>query len=248
MTTVAVRPDDVRRSEIEKLSRGIAALGGHVDFGQQDWAVDRVLPSFLPLISRSDIEGFLAYRVIRCQYALLVQDGKGVPLAEYTTTRTVRGSAVRGCVVPEAFWKLHEQGATVSLRAVDHWHPGCRRVAEVLADATGATVNTVAFLTPPHSRGLAPHRDGVNLLAVQCSGHKTWQVESEPSMDHALTTGAIDPGLETITLTLAPGHVLAMRPTVVHCADALEEPSLHVTFSVEDPNRESLNDGGHDDA
>lgn len=66
------------------------------------------------------------------------------------------------------------RGATVFLSEVDGWN---LVVADYVLRSTawfGGEAHLSVFLTPPDSRGLRPHVDDVDVIAVQLAGSKEW--------------------------------------------------------------------------
>ena len=71
-----------------------------------------------------------------------------------------------------------------------------------------------AYLTPAGARGLTRHADEHDVLVLQSSGHKSWDVAG---------LGAI---------TASPGDVLYLPAHTEHSAEAQGEVSLHITVGI----------------
>lgn len=79
-----------------------------------------------------------------------------------------------------------------------------------------------AYLTPPHSTGLAPHDDDHDVLVLQVRGGKSWRVYQ----------GA---DVAPRELHLNPGDVLYVPRGRVHAAQTASEPSVHLTVGIHAP-------------
>ncbi len=110
----------------------------------------------------------------------------------------------------------------------------CQQLAKLFA----CGVNCNAYLTPPDAQALARHYDDEDIIVMQLSGHKRWQVwlpgdpqllplAGLPYSTHCATTGA--PLLDTV---LQPGDCLYLPAGHAHAAQTSGVPSLHITFSL----------------
>ena len=144
----------------------------------------------------------------------LVQDGER--LAPERATRPVRmgGSTLDDVADVAKIAEAVDGGATLVLQALQRtWPPLielCRHLERELSHPAQAN----AYLTPAGARGLARHADDHDVLVLQSSGHKSWDVAG---------LGAI---------TTAPGDVLYVPAHTDHSAEAQGEVSLHITIGI----------------
>lgn len=79
-----------------------------------------------------------------------------------------------------------------------------------------------AYLTPPHSTGLAPHHDDHDVLILQVRGGKSWRVYEGDDVAPR-------------RLHLKPGDVLYLPRGQVHAARTTSEPSVHLSVGIHAP-------------
>ncbi len=144
----------------------------------------------------------------------LVQAGDTLPPERSTATVQMGGSSLDD--VADVAKVAHEvgAGATLVLQGLQRtWPPLvdlCRRLERELSHPVQAN----AYLTPAGASGLGRHADEHDVLVLQVSGRKAWEV------DHL---GA---------RTLAPGDVLYLPAGTAHSATAQQETSLHLTIGI----------------
>jgi hypothetical protein len=105
-------------------------------------------------------------------------------------------------------------GATLVLQALQRTWPPLIDLCRQLERELSHPVQANAYLTPAHAQGLARHADEHDVLVLQSSGHKTWDVEG---------LGAV---------TLRPGDLLYLPARTEHAAAAQDEASLHLTIGI----------------
>lgn len=188
------------------------------------------------LLSTSDVEELLSVGLLRYPFLAMIRDGTPLPIGEFTSTRRVAATDqalyVDGAKVAREF----ESRATIILNALEEWHRPTAELAARMASVTHGRVQVSAFLTPPRARGLAVHRDDVYVLAVQLSGTKTWTLHQPPDTDEwspgELSSPPADPAL---LVNLSGGECLFLRRGRPHAADAQEDMSLHMSFTIRFP-------------
>ena len=196
----------------------LADLVGDVDaFADHHWGRRPLVRAsgldFGDLLDVENAEALLLTSARRPTFRL-VQDGERLP-PERSTTPVRMGGATLDDVADVA--KIAEAiggGATLVLQALQRtWPPlidFCRRLERELSHPVQAN----AYLTPAGARGLARHADEHDVLVLQSSGHKSWDVAG---------LGAI---------TAAPGDVLYLPAHTEHSAEAQGEVSLHITIGI----------------
>lgn len=144
----------------------------------------------------------------------LVQDGQSLPADRSTSTVRMGGATLDDVADLAKIAEAIDGGATLVLQALQRtWPPLidlCRRLEQELSHPVQAN----AYLTPARASGLARHADEHDVLVLQVSGRKAWDVD------------------ELGPLTMAPGDVLYLPAGTGHAASAQEEPSLHLTIGI----------------
>ena len=143
-----------------------------------------------------------------------MQDGERLAPERSTTPVRMGGTRLDDVADVAKIAEAVDGGATLVLQALQRtWPPLielCRRLERELSHPVQAN----AYLTPAGASGLARHADDHDVLVLQSSGHKSWDVAG---------LGAI---------TAAPGDVLYLPAHTEHSAEAQGEVSLHITIGI----------------
>ncbi|MFJ9605976.1 JmjC domain-containing protein [Kitasatospora sp. NPDC101176] len=179
---------------------------------------------------------------LRTPYATLSTAG-GDPLPEerFCTPRTVTGHPLQGCLDPALVRTLiQDEGATLHLHHLEHWHPGVRELTTGLAEATGRPAEAFLDHTPPGPYGPAHRTDG-DLLVIQLDGTTHRRVHPAPA-DPAWRPGREDtPGRCLLETPVHPGEVLYVPDGHAHTARATgPAPSLHLTVALREARADHL--------
>lgn len=123
--------------------------------------------------------------------------------------------------------------SSLVLYKVQEFSPAIRRICRLLQSRTGRLAEAVAFLSPPGKGALSLHQDKVDVIVIQTSGTKHWQI-----FDHF--EGQDEPGLVTVPegvqpthrLTLTPGDTCYMPAGWPHQARSADDWSLHISITA----------------
>lgn len=192
------------------------------------------------LPSSADIEELVNASLLRWPYFTILRDGVPAPAAEVRASRQVGDERVDDFFRPEGVRRHLAGGATLKLSQVEDWHPVTRAQADELRSVFPAQVRAFLFLTPAGRRGMLPHRDGSRVLVIQIEGAKEWHLyhtEGEENPDPGLD---VDPASEVATHVLRPGDVLYLPHGYGHAATAVDDTSLHLTFTLIEPDPKAL--------
>jgi len=185
----------------------------------------------------ADADAALETGLFREPYLEMWEEGP-IPLSCYTTTRNISRATPGGFADGGRIRALMEQGATLLLRSVDHWHRPTRDVLAALAGELGRAVEAFFFVTPPGHQGLPLHRDDADVLVLQVAGRKDWRIHEQPdSADWR--AGPVDPAAgpepaEILRTALDPGEVLYVPRGFAHRALGAQGLSAHLSITVRD--------------
>jgi hypothetical protein len=144
----------------------------------------------------------------------LVQDGVTLPPERSTSTVRMGGRALDDVADVAKIADAVSGGTTLVLQGLQRtWPPLidlCRRLERELSHPVQAN----AYLTPAGASGLASHTDEHDVLVLQLSGRKAWDIEH---------LGAI---------TMTQGDVLYLPVGTRHAASAQQDTSLHLTIGI----------------
>lgn len=124
-------------------------------------------------------------------------------------------------------------GSSLILSHVEQYNRAVARICNSLQRRTGRLTEAIAFLSPPGQGALPLHQDRIDVVVIQTSGTKHWQI-----FDHFAGQEGYGPVTKPAQvkpahrLTLTPGDTCYMpagRPHQTLSADAW---SLHITFAI----------------
>lgn len=174
----------------------------------------------------------------------MVREGRPLPRAAYTTTRSVGRHRFDDAIEPGRVIEAFRGGATVVFQSLHtQWAP-LGRFCAALAAELGHPTQANAYLSPGEARGLAVHYDTHDVLALQVHGTKHWEVfpaafEAPLSFQHwSDVRDDGDPespepdGAPLVAAALGPGDSLYVPRGFVHRAHTTTDVSLHLTIGI----------------
>lgn len=213
-------------------------------FAQEYWS-RRPLQShssagFLDLLSPADIDSLVADRGVRSPFFRMVRDGETV--AGTTRTATAGNRRISDLVDADAIRERFADGATLVLQSLHRMHPPLVRFCRQLADELGHATQCNAYVTPPGSKGFAPHHDTHDVFVLQVDGHKLWHVyapvlelplSSQSSQSLGGESALLPVGTAPLlSVELGPGDALYLPRGYIHAAETADDRSIHLTVGV----------------
>ncbi|GAA4399383.1 hypothetical protein GCM10023168_06590 [Fodinibacter luteus] len=206
-----------------------------------------------PLLSRADdlpppthgfgpdaVDELLSSRALRTPFLRMARAGATLDASAYTLGGGV-GATIGDQVSEDKVLREFAAGATIVLQALHRtWGPVGASARELAADL-GHPVQVNAYVTPPANRGFDDHYDVHDVMVVQVTGEKHWQVRppvldaplrTQPWTDRREAVAAAATAEPVIDATLRPGDCLYLPRGWLHSATATEEVSTHLTFGV----------------
>lgn len=233
------------------LARCVAAPDSFADA----WGVRPLLASaaqlpagFGDLLDLDAVDELLSRRGLRAPFLRMAKDGVVVDSSRFTRGGGV-GAQIADQVDDAAVLRLFSEGTTIVIQALHRLWPPVIDFAGRLRDELGHPVQVNAYVTPPSSRGFAPHYDIHDVFVLQVAGAKRWIVH-EPVHPWPLRTEpwtlhrhAVEQMAETPALVdavLRPGDALYLPRGFVHSAEALGDVSAHLTVGIHVVTRRAL--------
>jgi bifunctional lysine-specific demethylase and histidyl-hydroxylase NO66 len=172
----------------------------------------------------------------------LVRDGTELP-ARRSGRRAERNPAARERLVDAAAVRTQiAAGATLIVEELQTYSPEVAAFAGALSAETGYATYCAAFVTPPGSRGVAPHYDQVSVFIRQVHGSKRWLI-SRP-VERWPTQGwsaGQDVDTETVLdVVLEAGQCLYVPRGFVHAGTATASASAHLSIGMVPPTWASV--------
>lgn len=159
----------------------------------------------------------------------MAYSGRGVPLEEYTYGN---GTINRGAVLD-----LYRSGRTIVLPQMHFADGKLYSFCLALEREFGARVQTNIYLTPRESSGFGIHYDDHDVIVLQVSGRKKWEIY-EPSSQLPYRGEKFDsnrdvPGKLVEEFELEPGQSLYVPRGLMHRAQTVsDDSSLHITVGI----------------
>lgn len=190
LTAPAVVPDDAgaRRASLRRLTPE-AARWLEETWGRRSGACEAPLvePADTPWLSLAILYEWLCSPRFVSGHEVFLRDDTGRGSRPATSAHDVSDQLARG--------------ATLQVRHLEAFLPRSHPVMELAADierVSGEAIAGVsAFVTPPGTQALPAHSDVSDVVAVQLSGSKTWDLEGD-------------------VFTLSPGRLAYIRAGQVH--------------------------------
>ncbi len=137
-------------------------------------------------------------------------------------------------------WEQYSKGWSIILNSVHKFDINIGNITRNLILDLGCKIQANLYLSPPQAQALSLHYDAHDVLVVQLLGRKNWSIYDVPDQQkqffreknrHEDLQGSFDDPITQVDLS--EGFVAYIPRGTPHKALALEQPSLHVTFSLE---------------
>lgn len=120
----------------------------------------------------------------------------------------------------ERLMELHNDGATIILRAIHNWYRPLQRLRLQCESTFYSPVQINVYLTPPENTSTPPHWDTHDLFVLQLKGTKNWKIFSGsyalPLSDDRFIPGVSDAGSPVNELLLEAGDIAYLPRGTVH--------------------------------
>lgn len=193
---------------------------------------------FSSWVTEEEIRDFLAYAAPNLlEYDVNVVRAGSSP-NEDPVDLLEMGSPVRARKA-HRFFEAYAEGFTLVLRLLARRMGRVETICRYFEKHFCCPVYPALYLTPPESRGFAPHWDEDDVYVFQMHGSKMWSIRANAA-PLCRTSGEVGPGrlnelpivLET---TLQQGDLLYIPRGFVHEAKAQAGAAAHLTVSVSHP-------------
>ena len=204
-------------------------------FRQRHQIFRKILHHTDEILSWADVNAILRHCRIEYPRLRLVRDGNPLSPDRYTFSRPVRSGRTVSLIDPPAVNAAIRQGATLIVDAVDELRDPIALVASRIERIAREQVGASMYASSGTDPGMDVHWDDLDVLAVQLSGKKLWQIlgparvsplfrDSQPNDSPPRTVLA--------EAVLDAGDALYLPRGWWHSVRPLGSPSLHVTFGI----------------
>lgn len=174
---------------------------------------------------------------IRYPYIRLVQAGRELPLANYSTDTVFGENLFQGNLDTDRMFELYRSGATMCMQLQHLALPKLRDFTNKIERFFEFRTQSTLFLTPPSSQGFTAHFDTHDFFIFQIYGRKHWKIYDEPvplplAKQRVLDSEVVltrPPSFEPI---IQPGDCLYVPRGVYHEALTSETTSLQISLGV----------------
>ncbi|MGH8861362.1 MAG: cupin domain-containing protein [Jatrophihabitantaceae bacterium] len=225
------------------------------DFAARVWGRTALLTraaelagGFDDLLDADAVDELVSRRGLRTPFLRMAKDGSVLPAKQFTRGGGA-GAGIADQAADDRVLAQLADGATLVLQGLHRTWPPLVDFGSQLADELGHPVQINAYVTPPQSRGFAPHYDVHDVFALQVAGHKQWRIH-EPVVPDPLDdqnweksraeVAARAEGAPLIDCVLEPGDALYLPRGTIHAAEALGTTSIHLTVGVHPLTRSTL--------
>lgn len=132
-------------------------------------------------------------------------------------------------------YEYFHAGATIQMQGIHFRHPPLADLCRHLEIELTVPVQANMYITPPHSRGLGLHLDSHDVLVLQVSGTKHWQVFEPVPPGTDLDDLVNEPPLRLDT-ELARGDALYVPREIPHRVASTTATSIHLTIGFVTPS------------
>jgi bifunctional lysine-specific demethylase and histidyl-hydroxylase NO66 len=197
---------------------------------EQDWYVTaEPVAAVADLISIDRIDEIISDSELPPSSLSMAQSGQGLAQEEYTHPN---GAIDRGAVLDN-----FRNGVTIVLPQMHFADGKLYKFCLGLERDFGARIQTNIYLTPDSSQGFGIHYDDHDVLVLQVSGRKKWEIYGQrdglPFRGEKFRKDHDDPGELKAEFVLEPGQCLYVPRGMAHRAtNEGAEPSLHITVGI----------------
>ena len=236
----ATAPDLAATSSMAALDR---CVGDGRAFLRDHWGRVPLLHtggSFTDLFGLTDVDHLVTSTLLRWPAFRMVRDGQQLEPGSYTRSTLLAWTRLDDVIDPGRILTEFHDGATIVLQGLHRYWPPLTRFCRELELVLTHPVQCNAYITPPGSRGLGIHYDTHDVLVLQTTGSKRWQVH-ERLVDHPLAWQRFEPDRlaggrgqqePELQVELEAGHCLYLPGGYLHQAVSTDQVSVHLTIGI----------------
>jgi lysine-specific demethylase/histidyl-hydroxylase NO66 len=207
---------------------------------QEAWEVQPLLSRGLgdgeDLLSLDAVARLVDQHGLRLPYFRMVQDGQPLPASDYSRRLGRDRGQLTGVIDPDAVRARLAAGATLVLQGLRFYRAEISALCTGLGAELGHPVHANAYLTPASANGAGRHYDDHSVFLRQIVGRKRWRIQAP--IEQWPATPCFDADIDTevvLDVELGPGDCLYLPRGFVHDGSTGAEPSLHLSFTLDDP-------------
>ncbi len=140
------------------------------------------------------------------------------------------------------FERMENDGATLLIQAVDHWHEDAQQLVRSFRFLPNWRIDDlmISFSTP--KGGVGPHIDNYDVFIIQGEGKRHWRVGERQPLDEFAANDALkhcEAFTASVDVELEPGDILYIPAGCPHEGYAIE-PSINYSVGFRAPDQNDL--------
>jgi len=142
----------------------------------------------------------------------------------------------------KTFERLEEDGATLLVQAVDHWHPDAQQLVRPFRFLPNWRIDDLMISYSTPKGGVGPHIDNYDVFIIQGQGKRHWRVGARQELPEFAAHGALKhcaPFEAEIDVEMQPGDILYIPSGCPHEGYAIQ-PSLNYSVGFRAPDQNDL--------
>jgi ribosomal protein L16 Arg81 hydroxylase len=169
------------------------------------------------ILSVSDIDRLLESEQLPASFFHVIKNGVTRHAEEWSRIAVAKTGEQR-VALPERLFDEYSSGATLILNQAHHAIPALGLACREIACELGIPSRANIYVAPPQAEGFAKHTDGHEILILQISGAKHWQLYPRE--------GA------AVELEMRAGDLLYLPRNLAHSARTQQDASIHVSLGL----------------
>lgn len=191
------------------------------------------------LLSWETINGLITVEHLQRDRVRLVRRNMDIPI-DLVTSKPRGPTHAKGREInTQALQQLCDQGLSIFIRHIEELVPRIGAMNAMIERLLRATIYSYCYVSFTRESAFKPHWDDHNVFVLQLHGSKRWTFFGQPEPFPVRDGGKIfdrealgDPEAETV---LEPGDVLYLPRGEIHCAEVVDESSVHLTLGHRPP-------------
>lgn len=165
----------------------------------------------------------------------LFKNGESIPENDYSVSKISPGNTVFIDILVERLYYYLREGASLIIDAIEELYQPLKDFTIGLENLLNLPIKVNAYLSWKDVRGFEKHWDGHDVLILQIHGKKKWFIYGKTQKYPVYMNPHCEinvPEKHIWDKTLEEGDLLYIPRGMWHHAEAINEPSLHLTFGI----------------
>ncbi len=191
------------------------------------------------LLNIEDLDKFLARNDLRYPTIRLVQNGRELPINEYSKILNFGKYSSEGLLDTDKILHNYTNGATILIQLARSSFYNLALFTNDLQNTLKSNIEANIYLTPENSQGFTTHFDTHSVFVIQLQGSKLWRIYNtlfeQPTLEDKFKESKHIQTVPIEEILLKQGDVLYVPKGLGHDAITTNELSLHVTIGLFPP-------------